>query len=313
MARLRELVERDEELVEEESKNGFHLFQSLDVLFNKVNFGHRAYGTEPDDDQPGDDEETRKAKEARRSEDRGLRFEALRSELFEPTAIRLIGTGVLDPRSDEDNDPRWLDLCLRNEALHEVLRLLTMKKGKRGERGGFISYRNLGINQLGAVYEGLMSYTGIIAKEELCEVARGGDPEQGSWLIPSHKQDQYPDKTLVQYGEDDARKGLRGAKKYEKGSFVYRLAYRDRETSASYYTPESLTKVTVELTLKNRLDQERGEDGNVRKTRASELLKYKICSRSARLERVPQRGHQPGRRRIPAPPPGRTRRHHPRG
>lgn len=277
MARLRELVERDEELVEEEAKNGFHLFRSLDVLFNKVNFGHRAYGTEPDDDQPGDDEETRKAKAARRSEDRGLRFEALRSELFEPTAIRLIGTGVLDPRSDEDNDPRWLDLCLRNEALHEVLRLLTMKKGKRGERGGFISYRNLGINQLGAVYEGLMSYTGIIAKEELCEVARGGDPEQGSWLIPSHKQDQYPDKTLVQYGEDDARKGLRGAKKYEKGSFVYRLAGRDRETSASYYTPESLTKVTVELTLKNRLDQERGEDGGVKKTRASELLKYKIC------------------------------------
>ncbi|MFD5116140.1 hypothetical protein ACFWNG_28175 [Streptomyces sp. NPDC058391] len=277
MARLRELVERDEELVEEEAKNGFHLFQSLDVLFNKVNFGHRAYGTEPDDDQPGDDEETRKAKGARRSEDRGLRFEPLRSELFEPTAVRLIGTGVVDPQTDEDDDPRWLDLSLRNEALHEVLRLLTMKRGKRGERGGFISYRNLGINQLGAVYEGLMSYTGIIAEEELCEVAKGGDPELGSWLVPSHKQDQYPDKTLVHYSEDDVRKGLRGVKKYEKGSFVYRLAGRDREISASYYTPESLTKVTVELTLRNRLDQERDEDGNVIKTRASELLKYKIC------------------------------------
>lgn len=277
MARLRELVEREEELVDEEAKNGFHLFQSLDVLFNKVNFGHRAYGTEPDDDQPGDDEETREAKAARRSEDRGLRFEPLRSELFEPTAIRLIGTRVLDPTSDEDNDPRWLDLRLRNSALHEVLRLLTMKKGKRGERGGFISYRNLGINQLGAVYEGLMSYTGIIAEEELCEVAKGGDPEKGSWLIPSHKQDQYPDTALIHYSEDDARKGLRGVKKYEKGSFVYRLAGRDRETSASYYTPESLTQVTVELTLKNRLDQARDPEGNVIKTRASELLKYKIC------------------------------------
>ncbi|MFF9140985.1 hypothetical protein ACF09G_25850 [Streptomyces albogriseolus] len=277
MARLRELVERDEELVEEEARNGFHLHESLDVLFNKVNFGHRPYGTEADDDQPGDDEETRKAKAARRSEDRGLRFEPLRSELFEPRSVRLIGRGVLDPRSDEDSDPHWLDLRLRNAALHEVLRLLTMKKGKRGERGGFISYRNLGINQLGAVYEGLMSYTGIIAEEELCEVAKGGDPEKGSWLIPSKKQDQYPDKTLVHYDEDDARKGLRGVKKYEKGSFVYRLAGRDRETSASYYTPESLTQVTVELTLKHRLDQERDADGNVIKTRASELLKYKIC------------------------------------
>ncbi|MFI7174837.1 MULTISPECIES: hypothetical protein [Streptomyces] len=277
MARLRELVERDEELVEEEARNGFHLYESLDVLFNKVNFGHRAYGTEADDDQPSDDEETRKAKAARRSEDRGLRFEPLRSTLFEPGAVRLIGRNVLDPRSDEDSDPRWLDLRLRNTALHEVLRLLTMKKGKRGERGGFISYRNLGINQLGAVYEGLMSYTGRIAEEQLCEVAKGGDPEKGSWLIPSHKQDQYPDKTLVHYGEDDVRNGFRGVKMYETGSFVYRLAGRDRETSASYYTPESLTQVTVELTLKHRLDQERDADGNIVKTRASELLKYKIC------------------------------------
>ncbi|WP_405689500.1 hypothetical protein [Streptomyces sp. NBC_00057] len=64
---------------------------------------------------------------------------------------------------------------------------------------------------------------------------------------------------------------------HSQTSFVYRLAGRDRETSASYYTPESLTQVTVELTLKHRLDQERDAGGNTVKTRASELLKYKIC------------------------------------
>ncbi|MFE0520775.1 hypothetical protein [Streptomyces sp. NPDC058954] len=278
VARLRELVERDEQLVEEEARNGHHLFASLDVLFNKVNRGHRPYGTEPDDDLPDDDEETRKLKAKRRSEDRGLRFEPLRSELFEPKSIRLIGRGVLDPRSDEDTDPKWLDLRLRNHALHEVLRLLTMKKARRrGERGGFISYRNLGINQLGAVYEGLMSYTGIIAEEELCEVAKGGDPEKGSWLVPAHRLKEYPEKTWVEYDEHDAVKGLRGPKKYKVGEFVYRLAGRDRETSASYYTPESLTKVTVELALKHLLDQERDENGEAVRTRASELLKYKIC------------------------------------
>ncbi|MFF0516173.1 hypothetical protein [Streptomyces sp. NPDC004250] len=278
VARLRELVERDEQLVEEEARNGHHLFASLDVLFNKVNRGHRPYGTEPDDDLPDDDEETRKLKAKRRSEDRGLRFEPLRSELFEPKSIRLIGRGVLDPRSDEDTDPRWLDLRLRNHALHEVLRLLTMKKARRrGERGGFISYRNLGINQLGAVYEGLMSYTGIIAEGELCEVAKGGDPEKGSWLVPAHRRKEYPEKTWVEYDEHDAVKGLRGPKKYEVGEFVYRLAGRDRETSASYYTPESLTKVTVELALKHLLDQERDENGEAVRTRAAELLKYKIC------------------------------------
>jgi hypothetical protein len=281
VARLRDLVERDVQLTDESARNGFHLHASLDVLFNNVNRGHRAYGTEEWDERPGDDAETRKGKAKRRSEGRGLRFEPLRSELFEPASVRLIGLGMRDPRRDDDHPdgPAWLDLRLRNSALHEVLRLLTMKKAKRrGERGGFISYRNLGINQLGAVYEGLMSYTGILAGEELCEVAKSGDPEKGSWLVPSHRLKEYPEKTWVEYDERDReQRGLRGPKKYPAGSFVYRLAGRERETSASYYTPESLTKVTVELALKHRLDQEKDEAGEVVKTRASELLKYRIC------------------------------------
>ncbi|MFF3248825.1 hypothetical protein ACFYWY_35025 [Streptomyces sp. NPDC002870] len=281
VARLRELVELDAQLTDETARNGFHLHASLDVLFNKVNYGHREYGTEPWDERPGDDAETRKKKAKQRSEGRGLRFEPLRSELFEPASVKLIGLGMRDPRRDEDSPdgPAWLDLRLRNSALHEVLRLLTMKKAKRkGERGGFISYRNLGINQLGAVYEGLMSYTGIIAEEELCEVAKGGDPEKGSWLVPSPRLKEYPENTWVEYDERDREeKGLRGPKKYPAGTFVYRLAGRDRETSASYYTPESLTQVTVELALKHRLDQEKDPEGNVVKTRASELLKYRIC------------------------------------
>ncbi len=280
IARLRELVARERKLVEEESRSGFHLYASLDVLFNKVNYGHRPHGTEVDDDKPAEE----------RSELRGLRFEPLRSELFDPKAITLIGRRILHPRWDEDGDepPRWLDLRLRNEALHQVLRLLTMKEaGQKGRQGGFISYRNLGINQLGAVYEGLMSYTGIIAKDELAEVAKTGakkggkqygDPEKGSWLIPAERLKHYPENTHVVYSAQDAEQyGLRGPKKYAKGTFVYRLAGRDRETSASYYTPESLTKVTVELALKHRLDQEKDADGNTVQTRASELLRYTIC------------------------------------
>ncbi|MFJ2843564.1 hypothetical protein ACIPD2_18215 [Streptomyces griseofuscus] len=280
IARLRELVARERKLVDEDSRDGFHLYASLDVLFNKVNFGHRPHGTEADDKHASE-----------RSEQRGLRFEPLRSELFDPKAITLIGTGVLDPRWDEDGDeePRWLDLRLRNEALHQVLRLLTLKEaGQKGRQGGFISYRNLGINQLGAVYEGLMSYTGIIdEKRELAEVAKPGakkagkqygDPEKGSWLVPADRLNDYPENTHVVYSAQDTEQhGLRGPKKYPPGRFVYRLAGRDRETSASYYTPESLTEVTVELALKHRLDQEKDADGNTVRTRASELLRYTIC------------------------------------
>ncbi|MFD8784307.1 hypothetical protein [Kitasatospora sp. NPDC059599] len=284
VARLRELVSRDRKLVDEESKRGFHLYASLDVLFNKVNYGHRPHGTEPEDHKAAGE----------RSERRGLRFEPLRSELFDPKAITLIGRGVRDPRVDADSGadefPKWLDLRLRNEALHEVLRLLTMKEASaKGQQGGFISYRNLGINQLGAVYEGLMSYTGIIDDERLlAEVAKPGaaksgtqqhgDPEKGSWLIPADRLSDYPANTHVVYSAQDAEQhGLRGPKKYEPGTFVYRLAGRDRETSASYYTPESLTKVTVELALKHRLDQRKDEDGGTVRTRASELLRYTIC------------------------------------
>lgn len=310
VARLREIVERDAQLTDETARNGTHLHDSLDLLFNKVNYGHREYGTEPWDELDSDDAETRKKKAKQRSEGRGLRFEPLRSELFEPAAVTLIGRGTLDPRRDEDSPegPAWLDLRLRNSALHEVLRLLTMKKAKRrGERGGFISYRNLGINQLGAVYEGLMSYTGIIAEEKLCEVAKGGAPEKGSWLVPAHRLKEYDEKTWVLHDERDREeKGLRGPKEYLAGTFVYRLAYRDRETSASYYTPESLTKVTVELALKHRLDQEKDEAGNVVKTRASELLKYRICEPAARFRGVPQRGDQPGRRGVSAAAAGRV-------
>ncbi|MFE7113832.1 hypothetical protein ACFU99_00175 [Streptomyces sp. NPDC057654] len=269
VARLRELVARERKLIDEESRGGFHLYASLDVLFNKVNFGHRSHGTERDDHLDAGE----------RSELRGLRFEALRSELFDPKAITLIGRNVLHPECDEETQPQWLDLRLRNEALHQVLRLLTMKEaGAKGRQGGFISYRNLGINQLGAVYEGLMSYTGRIAEEELAEVAKPGnksggkqygDPEKGSWLIPAHRLSDYPENTHVVYSVQDAEQyGLRGPKKYGKGTFVYRLAGRDRETSASYYTPESLTKVTVELALKHRVTAE---------TRASDLLKFTIC------------------------------------
>lgn len=280
VARLRELVARERKLVDEDSRRGFHLYASLDVLFNKVNYGHRPHGTEADDHKSVEE----------RSEQRGLRFEALRSELFDPKAIALIGRSVLAPGCDGEGDepPQWLDLRLRNEALHEVLRLLTMKEAsQKGRQGGFISYRNLGINQLGAVYEGLMSYTGIIAEEELAEVAKPGakksdkqfgDPEKGSWLIPAHRLHDYPANTHVVYSAQDAEQhGLRGPKKYGEGTFVYRLAGRDRETSASYYTPESLTRVTVELALKHRLDQEKYSDGGVIRTRASELLKYTIC------------------------------------
>ena len=126
--------------------------------------------------------------------------------------------------------------------------------GRRGraERGGFISYAQLGISQLGAVYEGLMSYTGFIAGEELYEVARNGDPSGGSWMIPASKVPDYTDEVFVKAKDEN---GFQTAERvrYRPDSFVYRLAGRDRQTSASYYTPQSLTSFTVQLALEQRV------------------------------------------------------------
>ncbi|GAA2979868.1 MULTISPECIES: class I SAM-dependent DNA methyltransferase [Streptomyces] len=261
LARLGDLV-AEQDLVDEKSRRGFYLYESLDLLFRKVQEGYRPRRTHGAPSSPA----------AKASEDLGLRFEPLHSKLFEQESIKLIGArAVPDPRhdADEPGSERFLDTRLRNATLYRVLRLLMLTRGKRKERGGFISYAQLGINQLGAVYEGLMSYSGFVAGEELYEVAKNGDPKDGSWLVPSSRADEYADSVYVR--ERDEYTGEERRVRHAPGSFVYRLSGRDRQTSASYYTPESLTKVTVQLALQHRLDQ----DDTV--TPAREMLDWKIC------------------------------------
>ncbi|MFI8242404.1 class I SAM-dependent DNA methyltransferase [Streptomyces sp. NPDC085866] len=266
LGRLGELV-AEREPVSDTARKGFYLYESLDLLFRKVQDGYRArrtHGVEAADANTAD---------ARISEDVGLRFEPLHSKLFERDAIRLIGADSLpDPRYDSDEalargeSVRYLDTRLRNATLHQVLHSLMITQGKRGERGGFISYAQLGINQLGAVYEGLMSYSGFIAGEELYEVARHGDPKDGSWLVPASKIADYDDSVFVRRRDRLTGEDLRV--RYAPGTFVYRLSGRDRQTSASYYTPESLTRVTVQLALQQLLTEE---------TEAKDLLNWRIC------------------------------------
>ena len=75
-----------------------------------------------------------------------MTFRSLRADLFKPEAIALID-----------------EVKLGDAALQQVLRHLLLSKQAAGRDRGFISYAQLGINQLGAVYEGLMSYTGFFA------------------------------------------------------------------------------------------------------------------------------------------------------
>ncbi|MFJ9841636.1 type II restriction endonuclease subunit M [Kitasatospora sp. NPDC101155] len=254
LARLGELVSYD---LPDEAQDGFHFAESLDLLFRLVDQGHRPLGDEP-------------ASEATVLDADGLRFEALRSDLFKTDATPLIGTVSVEGER--------IDTRLRNKVLWRVLNLLMLTQGRGNGRGraggasgkGFISYAQLGINQLGAVYEGLMSYTGFFADKDLYEVAKpDSDGLSGTWVVPVEDADNYDDEVFV-----TRRDELTGASRrvlHKKGSFVYRLSGRERQRSASYYTPEVLTRSTVKHALAELLDQ----DGVTTPARA--ILDLTVC------------------------------------
>jgi len=171
---------------------------------------------------------------------------------------------------DPDNAPLIKKVRFRNVVLQEVIRRLSLGKQGSGRhaRSGRISYAQLGINQLGAVYENLLSYTGFFAKTDLYEVKPADaeyDPLVHAYFVTDEELAAYRDEERVY---EPVRSGEpRRLLRHPKGKFVYRLAGRNREKSASYYTPESLTQCLVKYALKELLHG---------KT-ADEILRLMVC------------------------------------
>ena len=217
--RLRDLTQREVPL---DAADGTYLYQSLGLLFRLIDGGHGAPRADAAEDAPAQHGAG------------ALHFENLEADLFRPDRTALID-----------------EVQLGNKALQQVLENLLLSKEKKGKARGFISYVALGINQLGAVYESLMSYTGSFAKQELVEVARGGDPKNGSWVVPLEQVDDYMQAHLVMVEDEQGRKVPRS---YQHGEFVFRLSGRARQQSASYYSPEVITSFTVSQGLAELLD-----------------------------------------------------------
>ena len=100
------------------------------------------------------------------------------------------------------------------------------------------------------MYEALLSYRGFFAEEDLYEVKKAkDDPDdlKNAWFVPARDLDQYDEAERVYDRDEHRRKTLRV---HRQGRFIYRLAGRDRKKSASYYTPESLTRCVVKYSLK---------------------------------------------------------------
>lgn len=212
---------------------------------------------------------------------------------------------------DDDTMPLLGKVYFPNHIWQRIIRLMSLTRGQgRGQRRGRVSYQLLSINQLGAVYEALLSYRGFFAAEDLYEVkpapkngraaaAESNDDESNedddsddmasddggssgrasrssgasadlldnAWFVPATRLSEYHEDERV-YDRNDA--GHLVLRKHERGRFIYRLAGRDRQKSASYYTPQVLTQCLVKYALKELLD-----GGRVQK--ADDILGVTVC------------------------------------
>ena len=231
------------ELSSDSERNGRYLNDSITTLFSLIDQGFEP----PAQQDIGTDVDA-------------FRIKALKSHLFDPKRTALLNTVVFP-----------------NHVLQRIIELMSLtRKGTKNRRRGRVSYAQLGINQLGAVYEALLSFRGFFATEELFEVKKKGSSPtalETGYFVSAEALERYDDEEKV--FEKDAR-GDQQLKRFPKGTFIYRMAGRDRQQSASYYTPEVLTQCLVKYALKELFAQQLDplpDDA----ARAAHLLKMTVC------------------------------------
>lgn len=236
---LRDIADNIRDDVDEVG-DGYYLHETLAKLYELIYDGY-----------PKTEDELQKATGSDSLHDMFL-IAPLKAHIFDPEYTKMITAAKL-----------------RNSCMLRIIDLMSLTRatGRRNGRRGRISYANLGINQMGAVYEALLSYRGFIAEHDLYEVKRAGDSFNEldvGYFVSESELDQYTEEERVRYESGEKKGKLR---MYEKGTFIYRLAGREREKSASYYTPEVLTKCLVKYALKELLKD---------KT-ADEILHLTVC------------------------------------
>lgn len=182
---------------------------------------------------------------------------------------------------DSSRTPNLNNVVFTNKTLQQVVRLMSLSRGSEGKgrkrsRTGRISYAHLGINQLGAVYEALLSYRGFFAKTDLFEVhpaKSDADEFDTGYFVTAAELADYNDDEKVYEKNSDGEKTL---KRYPKGTFIYRLTGRDREKSASYYTPEILTQCVVKYALKEYFETVIDKLATDQE-KADKILSLRIC------------------------------------
>jgi hypothetical protein len=270
------------------SENGSYFSDHLATLFALV---HRGFHPEQQDSTTSDGiQERAAAYNANQSE----MFRLPQGQLFDDDSSKskaskriLTGTSktfVIQPLTATLFDPKATPLLerikLSNRILQQVIRRLSLGTGSNNRQIGRINYAELGIVQLGSVYEGLLSYKGFFADEDLIQVVKAPkknkgeqpvvndnaiDPKEPTWFVPITRQDDFKTGEIIVEHRNPSKSRI-----YKTGTFILHLNGVDRVNSASYYTPEVLTRALVNEALKERLKDFGPEQ-------ADEILTLKIC------------------------------------
>lgn len=153
----------------------------------------------------------------------------------------------------KDTTPLFNRVRFRNKCLQAVIRHLSLAKGPDGRSLGRVNYAELGINQLGAVYEGLLAYSGLFVteREGVIQVKPAGkditDPSTPSWFVPRSRMEEFQRSEIVTLPNTTQ------PRIWLQGSFILHLNGIARENSASHYTPEPLAQCLVREALRELL------------------------------------------------------------
>ncbi|MCP4752414.1 MAG: class I SAM-dependent DNA methyltransferase [Proteobacteria bacterium] len=196
-----------------------------------------------------------------------LQFSALDNSLSSVFTVQPLTATLFDPVST----PLLNKARLSNGCLQQVVKSLSLSQDEKSRTIGRVNYAELGINQLGAVYEGLLSYRGMFAEEDLIQVKPAkkswNDSKTPTWFVPKKRLEEFKKDEVepVDRFKEDSLPRI-----YVQGSFILHLSGIDRETSASYYTPEELTRCLAEESLRELLKDYSPND-------ADRILELKIC------------------------------------
>lgn len=191
-------------------------------------------------------------------------------EGFPPPQSALNPGFTIDPFNGQLFDPartHLLDQCrIPDRALHTAVAELSLSRPKkRKDRRERFSYADLGVDQLGSIYEGLLVYEPALVTEETVLAKVKGEER----LVTRTQADE----NNLPYDPANLKR---------PGQFILRLWGGRRKGSGSYYTPQEITSFLVKEALEPLTAPivagcgERDEHGRPRR-HPDDMLQLKVC------------------------------------